>query len=168
MTARRTDDPSNTEENQIFTIVIKDDLIARTNSAIIDSVFYLRTDQEAFPCEGWTDFSYPLLNMWCEALLRMPARDSARCELPFMDGPFWLEVEKQGERLAVYGKTSRKTPCYFSFHCEQEAFFAEILRAYRCLVQYTFQNNQVSPGLQVEIKQGYQHYKSLIGISPKH
>ena len=147
---------------QSFTIVISGDLITGDKLTYIDSVFYLQVDSKSFPCEGWTDFTYPLLNIWCEALLRMPTCDNAKCELPFMDGPFWLEVERQGEELFFTGKTSRKTPVFFSFQCKQAQFFSELLRAYRYLVKQSYENEQFPPCLRTEVKQGFQHYKTLV------
>lgn len=149
---------------QNFQIVITDDIVIHSNaSTMIDSVFYLRTENNVFPHEDWTDFSYPLLNMWCEDLMRMSPDQHEVCILPFMDGPYWLEVKRDGALYSFQGCSSRNDfKAGFAFRCSLEQFLLEILASYRRLVEILFQNNQVCSSVRVEVKRSFQHYKKLI------
>lgn len=84
-----------------FEIVISDTpfemLIKPNDSNLIDSVFFIRTDHGTFPDPYWTDFSLYLLGQWCSDLVRMPTWENTTCTLYFMDGPYWMEVQKQGD-----------------------------------------------------------------------
>lgn len=159
------------EENMdYFEIVIADTpfemWIRPETSTLIDSIIFFRTDHGTFPCDDWTDFSLDLLSMWCEALIRMPTWENTICTLCFMDGPYRMEVRKQGEVYVFEAKWDKKD--YqgdfgesFIFHCSLEEFLAEILRAFRQMIEILYQK-QADESVRNEVKEIYQHYKKVV------
>lgn len=154
-----------------FEIVIADTpfemWIRPETSTLIDSVIFFRTDQGTFPDPYWTDFSLDLLSMWCESIVRMPTWESRTCTLYFMDGPYWMEIRKQGDVYVFEAKWDKKD--YqgdfgesFTFQCSLEEFLAEILRAFRRMVEILYQK-QADEHVCNTVKETYQHYKKLVG-----
>jgi len=70
--------------------------------------FYLSFDNTCFPCVGWTDFPCIVLQWWANELIKMRCLDNYTAKLYFMDGPFRLELFKDGKMgLEVSGVNSR-------------------------------------------------------------
>lgn len=53
---------------------------------------WLITDDLEFPISGWNDFVVVLLGWWSAAILRLLRHASERERVPFMDGPYAVEV----------------------------------------------------------------------------
>ena len=77
---------------------------------------YLAIGEFAFPCVGWTDFAEDILSAWARELLRQSGGRPSRFTLHFMDGPYALDISKDGaEDLAVrcmdHGRTTYQFAC---------------------------------------------------------
>ena len=60
---------------------------------------HIKYQDQAFPCSDWEDFAVPVIYQWAEELCRTQAHST----LYFMDGPYRLEIQNQGNRLRVCG-----------------------------------------------------------------
>lgn len=112
-------------------VILEDDVFISTKySSIIDTHFYIRVNDCCFPDELWTDFSYPVVCMWAEELLRNRRRKKAHYSLPLMDGPFRIEVTQENNKLLLEGINARgDEQTVFSFSCPVQDFLCELLRA---------------------------------------
>ena len=57
---------------------------------------YLAIGEFSFPCVGWTDFAEDILSTWARELLRLSRERPSRFTLHFMDGPYALDISKDG------------------------------------------------------------------------
>ena len=58
---------------------------------------YWRTEEGAFPAEGWTDFAGVLLKWWTDAYFCL--NGSTAAEFLFMDGPYRIRAVREGESV---------------------------------------------------------------------
>ena len=58
---------------------------------------------EFFPGAGWHDFPVVIVSWWIDELTSLDAAGRNKCRLLFMDGPYYLELERDDEEpdLAV-------------------------------------------------------------------
>lgn len=76
-------------------------------SPIIDTPFCVKVNSRYFPDKLWTDYSYPVLCMWAEEILRNKNRIMPKYTLYFQDGPFWINVRQNKDSLSLYGINGR-------------------------------------------------------------
>lgn len=79
--------------------ILEDDF--KRYSDTIDGVFFICIDDTCFPCEGWTDFIYPVLYDWTKEVLKYNNADNVKFNLYFMDGPYHLLCEKTNGDVIV-------------------------------------------------------------------
>ena len=144
----------NKEMNRIKVVLLDSD--CRFSNSIIDTPFYIMIDTIAFPDKEWTDFTYPVLCIWIETILRNQGRE-AKFTLPFMDGPFYIEVEQFTKTLQLKGISRRKERVIeFNVSIHLLVFLNELYRALNKLemivVRNTFDGNH-------DILWSIQHYK---------
>lgn len=64
------------------------------------SVVYVRTKDMAFPSERWTDATSSILVIWMNAACRLACGIANEIQLPFMDGDYFIKVEKIRNEVA--------------------------------------------------------------------
>ncbi len=149
-----------------FRIVISDNdvFINNSPSAIIDTPFHVQINSFCFPDGLWTDYSYPVICMWTESVLRNRGRRKKRYTLPFMDGPYWIDVTQDGEELLLKGineKEDKKTE--FVSSCNLSAFLHELLRALNNIERIVLDNeNLIERESRESILNSIHHYKKRI------
>jgi hypothetical protein len=70
-----------------------------TNGVTATGVIYFEHCGEYFPENGWSDFPVPILAWWLHELFS----DANPTRLDFMDGPFTLEVRRNGKTASISG-----------------------------------------------------------------
>jgi hypothetical protein len=60
---------------------------------------WLVTESGAFPAAGWNDFIVVILSWWAGALLKTLRSNGDRVRVPFMDGPYAVDVAMSGGML---------------------------------------------------------------------
>lgn len=81
-------------------LIVGDELwLSDDSSEIVLPLFFVHEGQ-CFPWEQWTDFA-SVLNMWAYDLIRYQDIETGKFELPFMDGPYRLEIIKSGRDLEI-------------------------------------------------------------------
>ena len=142
----------------------EDVFVYEDTSPIVDTVFYVLADGQAFPDDQWTDFVYPVISMWTETMLRNNSREYSKYSLPFEDGPFWLEVEQSKNDLLIKGINYRnhKTEVFQST-CTCSEFFNLLFMAFSELESIvhnniTFQEEKTKKTILSSIR----HYKEAI------
>ncbi len=58
---------------------------------------YLRLPNACFPEEGWDDFPVVLLGWWAQALARLASGGGGAEKLQFMDGPYFVTLDRAGD-----------------------------------------------------------------------
>ncbi len=54
-----------------------------------------------FPADDWDDFVVVVANWWLVALLELRGSSQARTRFSFMDGPFWMDAQRDGETVLL-------------------------------------------------------------------
>jgi len=151
--------------SEIRIILSESDVIINNESTpIVDTIFYVQVNGYCFPDNLWTDFTYPVLCMWTENLLRNKGRINTQYDLPFMDGPFRIAVKQNGEDLFMEGINGRAdNRVEFTFHCTASELFRELLRAFNKLERIILTNeNFQKQGIKEPIRNSIGHYKESI------
>lgn len=134
------------------------------SSIIIDTDFCLQHSNGCFPDDQWTDFVYPVLSMWTEEVVKNKGRRQAQYTLPFMDGPFWVQVKQHGRYLQIKGINGRKKPYVeFSCDCYYEELLEELLRSFNKLEKLIYLNDTFFDSNSVNsVQRTITYYKDLI------
>ena len=82
----------------MFKIIIDDDIEIFNNQ--LNTVFYIKCNEYAFPDKEWTDFPVGLLHMWIDNIISSCSSD---CELKlyFLDGPYFIHCFKNGDIVSI-------------------------------------------------------------------
>lgn len=67
--------------------------ISRSASGALIGTLYLKLGDRCFPDVAWSDFVVVVLEWWCSALQRLHQGESGPVTVPFMDGPYRVELE---------------------------------------------------------------------------
>jgi len=149
-----------------FRIAIADNDIFIDNSlsAIIDTPFYVQINNFCFPDCLWTDFSYPVICVWAENLLRNRGRINTHYTLPFMDGPYWIDVTQNGNNLLLKGINERKDKkIEFISSCTVASVLHELLRAINKSERIVLDNEKlIERETRESILNSIHHYKMRI------
>lgn len=104
-----------------------DDLIkkyVKRGSSPIFTIYWIQ-DQVAYPENQWLDFGSVILSWWLVAAKSL-LEGATEAELPFMDGPYCLEVRRFGNQLYVSANDQS-----WQWRTPIENFVEELLRATR-------------------------------------
>ena len=150
-----------------FEIIISDEnIVYGESSPYLDTPFSVRIGEIAFPFSDWTDMTYPILCIWAEDLLRLQSGLDGKTILFFMDGPFWIEVKKDGDKLSLLGisnRNSRTVVC--SSQCSMRELMEELLKALNKLYGIVFLASNLPDGLKSTVNNAIKHYRTLIKSS---
>lgn len=118
-----------------FNIVIKDDdILFGDDPLFVDTVFYIDYNGQCFPDNQWTDLTNSVLSMWTITLLDNLHMGNTKFVLPFMDGPFRLDVIKEQDSLHINCVNSRNNEfVVFTMHCKYYIFLKAICDAVKLL-----------------------------------
>ena len=76
--------------------------VSRSASGALTGTLYFKLGDRCFPDAAWSDFVVVVLEWWCSALQRLHQGESGPIAVPFMDGPYRVEIEALAdERLDV-------------------------------------------------------------------
>ena len=123
-----------------FQIVIGTDILVSDYSHNIDTVFFIHYQGKSFPCERWTDFSYPILNTWTNLMLRNTYNDHARYDLFFQDGPYKMIIRKTLANLEIDCIHLNQNTIELSFECTFLHFLSALYDAHKTLSNILYQN----------------------------
>lgn len=112
-------------------LFVKDDIFVSGYEQMINTTFYLEYNGCFFPDDQWTDFAYPVIDIWTETLLSYKNSITAKFELFFMDGSYKLSIQKHlNEMLVVRCINFRSTStCELEFECSYLEFLDMLLIA---------------------------------------
>ena len=71
------------------------------SSDIIDCPLYIECEELSFPCKGWIDFAYPILEEWKYNLVKAKNSYEDRFMLYFHEGSYWMEIYKKDTELKI-------------------------------------------------------------------
>ena len=114
-------------------IVLNDDIL--TTKDAVSTTFFIKHGDFCFPDSQWTDLTSSVFGMWAYRLKNLP---EGTTRLFFMDGPYRLDVFKDGENLkidCVCFRSGNKTEHSFecSFRDFKEAFCGALEKFCRIL-----------------------------------
>ena len=124
-------------------IILEEDVFTTDYPHIVDTTFYIHAQGKAFPHELWTDFTYPVLDIWANTLLDNKDRGEVAYSLFFMDGPYRLDVVKGKDmNLLIQCVSSRKEEkTELTIECDYSDFLMIVYQAIRKFGKVMFNNN---------------------------
>lgn len=127
----------------MIAIVIEDDLYVTKNLNVVDTKIHIEEDGNCFPSEEWTDFTFPVLEWWKNNLISARYINNQSIQLPFHDGPFWLEVFKDENMElkieCINDKSIRKTELVI--YCGYYELLQELYKAFKTFGKILYKNN---------------------------
>lgn len=126
---------------------------------------YFDLNLDSFPEIEWNDFVVIICNWWIDSLLNLESSNQTSVELMFMDGPFRVEVQRDGDfklRLKFIHNEIIKTEevvVKYNFYVH---FYAEILKLLFEAKKLEFKN----PELVKLEKKAKWFYDSIIRQTP--
>lgn len=64
---------------------------------------YIQTPDHQFPSDDWTDFQRSIIADWVDTVIQNAGVRRSSFELYFMDGPYYLLCEKNGDSIKISG-----------------------------------------------------------------
>ena len=96
-------------------IVVTDGFFDHKDGSKLFGTIYMDAGEFSFPAVGWTDFVEDVLSTWAHELLRHERDKQSHFTLYFMDGPYELDILKNGEAMAMrcvdHGRVSHQIEC---------------------------------------------------------
>ena len=90
----------------IFELHIKDLEITSESKFATWGIIYFQFDDLCFPDDMWYDAVSSLLDMWVYILDDFLCTDEKQCDLPFMDGPYEIQLIKdESEHIVMFCKS---------------------------------------------------------------
>ena len=133
----------NNRRSKMIEIVIEDDIYITKNKNVVDTKIHIEENGRCFPSDGWTDFTFPILEWWKNNLISARYADNHSFQLPFCDGPFWLEVQKNENMElkieCVNDRTKRRTE--LTTYCGYYEFLQELYNAFKTFSKILYKNN---------------------------
>jgi hypothetical protein len=71
----------------------------QVNGASATGAIWMDFNGEPFPADGWNDLIVVVTGWWVGALLRLVSGERSRENVPFMDGPYSVEVSIDPSRM---------------------------------------------------------------------
>lgn len=124
-------------------IIIGDEISFTSNMNLIDTGIHIECNGQCFPSEGWTDFTFPILEEWKNNLINAKNADNFTFKLYFHDGPFWLEVYKHENMElkieCINGKFKKRTELTTS--CGYYDLIRELYNAFKSFSKILYRND---------------------------
>ena len=146
-----------------FDIILTDHLLEVFSvSSQLCMEFYIVCDGIAFPCKGWTDCALSVISMWIEDVVRHGGNKKDTYILYFMDGPYWLEVQQEGEELILRGIEDRKEKeVQFTVSCTMQELRRKLKRTLYKL-ESIIQTNEGCAGWRERFQPVIDLYKEIL------
>ncbi len=90
------------------------------------AIIYVTSGDTAFPAEDWTDFYREIIADWVAVLNENSKVSISSFELYFMDGPYRLFCEKEGDTLNISGVDGHDESTVFSETSSFDKLFEQI------------------------------------------
>lgn len=128
-------------------IIIGNDLLLSDYKFVVDSPFYIELDGIAFPSKGWTDFSYPIGIDWARLLRQNSNISNNTFRLQFMDGPYFVAVNKCYDKLFLRCiDSSNREKCVLEGECTFFDFVSALYTAMKSLNLYFYESDLTKKG----------------------
>ena len=135
----------------MFHITCDDDFFF-SDEGLFTNTFYCATEHGAFPDVEWFDFSKHVLTWWTNEVVKASWCEAGNFRLLFEDGPFWIDVKKQGENVLLQFCSSNSAedtlPDYQMRFCE---LVRSIRGAVRMLSYALFCHNRMTESQEVNL-----------------
>ena len=150
-----------TQNSRDCILILQDESLDVSNSSVSGNLFWKFGDLY-FPEVDWYDLPCSLLAMWTDSLSKMVRSRNGKATLDFMDGPFYLHVQKCQDVLAVelYEDTTTKPVLVAAFETDTMAFCKEVYNAAQGLLEYLkihFKTNDLEKFCRSQL--GNEHHK---------
>ena len=93
---------------------------------------------ESFPIKNWSDFIVVVLTWWGHSLIRLVRQQSSLEKIPFMDGPFEVEVQARAPttwQVRAYRRGRVHREQIFDAVCEPTALIESFVAASAAVLQ---------------------------------
>ena len=124
-------------------IVVGNDVFTASNTDIVDTKIYIKSNEYYFPSQTWSDYTFPVLEEWKENLIKIRNSEDIITKLYFHDGPFWLEVYKDRYmQLKIRCQSDRnKNESNITLYCGYYEFMNALRNAMKSFLKVLYINN---------------------------
>lgn len=128
-------------------IKIGDDIITSHATSNSVTTFYIVYQGTCFPDDHWTDITDSVLGIWTTHMLRNIGDSENKFTLPFMDGPYRLDVVKDRDmQLIINCICFRHEDCIqYTIHCGYVDFLSALHQAFNDF-NYILHKNGMNKG----------------------
>jgi hypothetical protein len=84
-----------------FSLTVDTQSLSRSSLGQIAGVVYADFDGIAFPDGNWSDSIVLVLIAWIDAMRTLASKPAMPTTIHFMDGPFRIELQRQGEKVHI-------------------------------------------------------------------
>lgn len=122
-------------------ICLENDVFVTDNTNIVDTKIYIEFNDHCFPCNTWTDFTFPILEEWKINLVQAKSRCDTSFQLYFHDGPFMMKVHKDNAMMLTVDCIRDANKIEFTFDCGYYDFLRALYDAMKHFAKILFNNN---------------------------
>ena len=145
--------------SDMLKIVIEDDINMEDSSDIIDCPLYIECEELSFPCKGWIDFAYPILEEWKYNLVKAKNSYEDRFMLYFHEGSYWMEIYKKDTELKINFVMDKHT--VKEYVCDYYDLINELYTAYKTFAKILYKNEKYQSRISGAYRQTMQSIKEL-------
>ncbi|MDA4848906.1 hypothetical protein [Hoeflea poritis] len=114
----------------------------KKSDSLVTGIVYFEFDEHQFPEKNWSDFVIVLLGWWLTAVAKIHSNRSDAEHLEFMDGPFYIElnrIDEENVSIACFERDVSKPEYLMEFSASE--LFDQILDASRAALICCSKNN---------------------------
>lgn len=75
-------------------LILGYDSLTRSSSGHVHGLLCIQVEELKFPSADWNDFVVVVLGWWCRACHELIGTDNGPLEVPFMDGPYRVQMQR--------------------------------------------------------------------------
>lgn len=125
----------------VFKIRLEDDVFVTDNTHVVDTKIHIAFHNHCFPCDTWTDFTFPILEEWKMHLVQAKDRCDTSFQFYFHDGPFMMKVHKDHAMMLTVDCIRDANKIEFTFNCGYYDFLRALYHAMKHFAKILFANN---------------------------
>ncbi len=99
---------------------------------LVKGPLWLRIDNQDFPIDGWYDFPVVIMGWWLNNIKPLITKQAVKCECPFMDGPYRLEISVRNQQswiLTFIKDNINGRVCLIEREADSNLIISEILKS---------------------------------------
>lgn len=129
-------------------LLVNTKTIQKSEFGSITGGLFFVFEGQYFPAEEWIDFPVVILGWWLGALADVLDGDS-ECKFGFMDGPYQIDIKRQGNNMCVLNciRDTRNKEILFSNEVSLSEIINQVISAAKKTYKHCLEDNWVNDDL---------------------